>query len=378
MAKTYKLNKDKAPESSAGPGEVLISRDALLKPLVALKAVAAGKGLMPVLGNVLIELGVVSRMFATDLTTSAVRLMSYRSDVPMRFLLPAALGADVLGRFEEGDVRLKVSETNIILSQERGEYKFPFADPEEFPAFSPLDGDVKLTVSGGDFGHVVSQVSYAVGKDESRYILTGLHLSVREGRIVSCGTDGHRMARFSRAVNVEGNVAGVVVPLKSIAAAAKLIAPEEEIDIVIADKRVQFSTLTTTIVTRTLEGAYPRPEEAIPGATGVVASMKKDDLVKALKRVKMMAICGEPLKFEFAPGLCVVSVVSQGGEAREEIECAYEGDPVAYHFQVDFIPDAVSRLTGEQADIMLPPGGVKGAVMIAEEDYTAIVMPLTM
>ena len=373
--KVYELKKDAAAAGTPGPGEVLINRDVLLKPIAAMKSIAVGKGTLPILANVLVELGAMSKVSATDLSVSAVRVISFRTEGNVRFLLPASLAADVLARFDAGDVRLGVSTSGIVMSQGRGEYKFPFADPEEFPEIRAIDSEVRLTISGGDLAHVIGQTAFCVGSDDTRHVYTGLAVQVRGGRIVAAGTDGYRMARFSRAVNATLDVPIMVIPGRSLKALSGLIGAEEEVDILTEEKRIQFATASTTIISRLIEGNYPDVGTLI-SADGRLVTCNKEELGKALKRVERMAINDEALKLEIGPKECVLSVVSVGGEAREAIDCEYEGNPEVIHLKIRYLPDIVQRLSGEQVDMMLPrePGGT---IHIGEnDDYDCIMAPI--
>jgi len=111
---------------------------------------------------------------------------------------------------------------------------------------------------------VLRVASQFVSKDESRYLITGIHLKVNKNEILIGSTDGHRMFYFQFPINVLGfelkkdiTIPGSIFKTQ-IKSATKVLITDDLITF--QDEQIKLSSVPY----RELEGTYPNILQLIP------------------------------------------------------------------------------------------------------------------
>ena len=120
-----------------------------------------------------------------------------------------------------------------------------------------------------------------------RRALTGVLWDVGKDSMSMVGTDGHRLARIS--VPVEIDVDGKhssIVPTKAINQIVRLAADAVEggVQVKLASDHVIFRLDRTTLLTRLIEGPFPKYQDVIPKDNDKKVIVKRDVLGDALRR----------------------------------------------------------------------------------------------
>lgn len=156
-----------------------------------------------------------------------------------------------------------------------------------------------------------------------------------------------------------------------------MIGEDEDVRIVIDEKHVQFSTEKMRIISRIIEGNFPDYENVLPSGNTNIAEVEREALLKGLKRVSSIIGRSEPVKMTFSGNTMTIEAESDIGRAREVIDVVYDGEEAAMNFNVKFLIDVVTHLTGDAITIAAPKA--YGAVLFRSGDlegYKNIVMPI--
>ena len=113
---------------------------------------------------------------------------------------------------------------------------------EEYPHLPEIDSKDQLTVPGDILKQVISQTVIAVSNQESRPILTGIHLVIKNGELLAVATDSHRLSqRIIKLSGADDAVYDVIIPGKSLSELSKMISDSDEnIEIQISENQALF------------------------------------------------------------------------------------------------------------------------------------------
>ncbi len=363
-----------------------ITRDNLQQGLASVAASIPTRTTLPVLSNILIEAdGAGVRMSGTDLDIAVSLQVAADVEEEGALTVPAKKLQELARELPENPVRISTKADRFELACGRASFKLNGMPRDEFPTFPAVDFHDAWKLSGQVLSTLIHQTSFAVSTEESRPILNGVlwQLGDREMRMVA--TNGHRLAVMKQAVNFPGaGRVDLIIPPKALAQVERLFAGGEEIEVGRSENHLGFRQGGTRIFTRLIEGPYPNYEQVIPKDNDKHADADKAGLIQALRRMSVVASeQTHRVRLSFNPGLLRFSVESPDlGEAREELEIDYQGEPLdigfnaAYLLEVlRYIPTAEVHLTfkaPERAATLEPvrPEGESGP------DYLCLVMPL--
>ncbi|MCX7857314.1 MAG: DNA polymerase III subunit beta [Deltaproteobacteria bacterium] len=355
----------------------VIDRDKLLEPLSQVIGVTEKKSLMPYLSNVLIRFAQKSEMFATDLEISAISTIDYEKEgEPISLVVGAKKLHDVLKELDKGEIVLEIQHSTINLKQENTEFVLTLYDPDEFPEPRKIEAEVSFSMAGNDLLETLSSVSFAIGTDESRYVLTGVYMKGTTG-LTMVATDGYRMA-LTRKYSVKcPDFPGVIVPAKTVRELQRIISGEDDVVIKMDRSGISFETDRVKLTSRIIEGQYPDYEAAIPKYNRFVLKVDRWAFYKGLKKVAAIMSKNEPVVIKAGEGFLEVRSESEIGRAKETIGAEYSGSPKEMNFNMRFLLDAISHCKGEYLTMRLPED--YGAIVIedsATKEYINVIMPI--
>lgn len=361
--------------------EVILDRDAFLKGLQMVQNIVEPRQTLPILANVLLETeeGTV-RLTATDLEVGA------RVSIPARVVGKGAITvsarklAEIVKELPAAAVALKVGDSAGVSLRCGGvTYRLVGMPPDDFPPVVPASPGAWLTLEAKVLRDMLTQTSFAVSHDETRYALNGVlfTLSGKEMRLVA--TDGHRLALSVRSVGDVGRAVTGIVPRKAITEVMRVLGSGEEVQIGITDNQFVLQMPNFLMTARLIEGQFPNYEAVLPKGQPGKLVISRTAVAAALRRVSVMAEeRNKPIKLVLAPAVLRLSASSQDlGEAEETLDVDYAGDEVSIGFNSRYLLDAIGPIEHEQIVLefkdSLSPGVVKS---VGDEGYCCVIMPM--
>jgi len=229
---------------------------------------------------------------------------------------------------------------------------------------------------------------YAASVDETRYNLNGVYLEVvgDTGKIRMVATDGHRLAMSERALgsDLSGLASlgsGVIIPRKGLAELKRLLDEDdvEEVELAFEGNSGLARKGDVTLVMRMIEGEFPNYDQVLPKEITVHVVVASDLLVQALRRVVLLSSeRSRAIKFELSEGQLVVSSNNPDlGDASDELDVDYSGEPLSIGFNARYLMDALASLHSKEVRIGLQ-NDLSPAQLTPtnDEESLAVVMPM--
>ena len=293
---------------------------------------------------------------------------------------------------QSNDISLHTEESesaaSLVISHGKSKIKLPCFSADEFPEPMPMDTSFE-TVKFSDLKPLFQGVLYAASDDSARANLCSVYLHTKDGHLLSAATDGHRLARASRA-KTEG---------EAVTALSSLFTRDSVLEVMKGDynyaqvgaqyaRFISEGDIKASYMCRLLNEKFPPYEAVIPKSNTYALTAPVADLKSALTR--MMVIADDKMH----PVSLVIETDSLGltslhleskndhGVTKEQIQViSTEGEANgSIGFSVKYLQDAISRVTTENLVLRLNPA-LKSAAIIHDDgpqDKTAvlsIVMP---
>ena len=198
-------------------------------------------------------------------------------------------------------------------------------------------------------------------------------------------TDGNRLARVREIVtnnsSDEENIFEILVSSKILSEISKiaLLVESESIKICKELKKIVITLDKTKVMTKLMQGQFPKYNQLIPQTFPKVAKIDKNSLIAVLERVAIMVSeKNSIIKFEFADNALKLSGNSpEAGNSQDEIDIKYTDEPLAIAFNYKFILEFLK--IAESDEILVQLNTPLSATVLApcsDEDYLYLVMPV--
>ncbi len=360
-----------------------ITREQLQGGLNAVMAAIPAKTTLPVLSNVLVEATKQGlRLSGTDLDIAVSTTVPADVDAEGSVTLPAKKLSDITRELPSAPIRITAAgEQRVSIECGRSKFKLLGLPREEFPSFPAVKFDGAWKAQAGVVHKLVGHVAFAASTEESRPILNGVLWELRPDRMRMVATNGHRLAKMDVPAS-GGSTADLIVPPKALEQIRRLFPADAEIEIAKSDNHLGFRSATTLVFSRLIEGPYPNYEQVIPRENDKVATVDKEAMAGALRRMSVVASDQtHRIRLAFSSGAVKFSVQTPDlGEAQDELAVTYEGEPLEIGFNatylleiLKFMPTDEVRVTfkaPERAATVEPVGWNDPA------SFMALVMPL--
>ncbi len=364
--------------------KLTITRERLQEGLTAVAASVPAKTTLPVLSNVLVDAssnGV--QISGTDLDIAVSTTVPAEVDEEGAITLPAKKLVEIVRELPSAAIRITTAgEQRINLECGQARFKLLGVPKEEFPSFPHVDFEESWIVTSSDLQKLIGHVAFAASTEESRPILNGVLWELRPERMRMIATNGHRLAKMDVPISGGTAAAEFIVPPKALEQVRRLFGPTDEVAIARSDNHLGFQCGATVVFSRLIEGPYPNYEQVIPRDNDKTATVAKQGLMAALRRVGVVASDQtHRVRLAFAQDTLGFSVNTPDlGEAQDEIAVAYDHDPLEIGFNANYLLDILKFMPGDDVRITLKAPDRAATIEPVDWDdpaeYLCLVMPL--
>ncbi|HLI66508.1 MAG TPA: DNA polymerase III subunit beta [Caulobacteraceae bacterium] len=371
--------------------QLSIERAALLKALGHVQNVVERRNTIPILSNVLLA-AADGRMTlsATDLDMEIVDEAEARVERPGQITAPAHTLYEIVRKLPEGaEVELSYSaeDQRLLVVAGRSRFNLPVLPAGDFPVMSADSMGARFVIGAKDLIRLVDNTRFAMSSEETRYYLCGLYLHsvVEDGstKLRAVATDGHRLALAEMpAPEGAAGAPGVIVPRKTVAEIRRLLDDAgESVEVQISPQKVRFDFGRASLTSKVIDGAfpdYPRVIEPLK-ANNRVLIVDNSVFAKAVDRVATISEeKSRSIKVGVERGKVVLTVRNMAaGQAVEEIEADYDGDPFEIGFNARFLLDVSDQIQGEATEYRFAEPQIATLVLDpADAGVQYVLMPL--
>lgn len=362
-----------------------ISRDALLKPLNLVAGVVERRQTLPILANVLMVLdGDRLSLTGTDLEVELVgrvQLAAAGSDSG-EVTVPARKLVDICKSLPEGsDIEFSVLESKVTVKSGRSRFTLSTLPAREFPNVEDSMGTHQFTIKQGQLKRLIDRTGFAMAQQDVRYYLNGMLWEIKDKQLRVVATDGHRLAMCTLPEQVDANGdTQIILPRKGVLELARLLLEENaEIAIVIGSNHIRATTNDFTFTSKLVDGKFPDYQRVLPRSPDKIVLGSRLELRQAFTRTAILSnekYRGVRLKLT-ENTLDIVANNPEQEEAEETVSVDYQGDSLEVGFNVSYLLDVLSVLSGERIKLSLADSNSSALLEESDAgDSLYVVMPM--
>jgi len=320
--------------------KAVVSKTDLVSMIGKIQSVVASKPAIPILANILIEAiddqVIVS---ATDLTVSMRCYMDAKVVEEGSISLPGRKLFQLVRELTAPQIKISATTNEIAeITTGTSVFKINGMNKAEFPQLPDLTGSPELQMSSSSLKEMLSKTSFSAAREDSRYMLNGVHLSIASQKATFIGTDGKRLAKVSTAASVDPSVHGAfVIPLKAVEEMVKILDDSDaQVTLSLSPDKIALESGSQMLIAKLLSGQYPDVERVIPAKLAYQFSIHREELMSLLRQVSLFTSeNSSSVRFSFETGQLHLSATSSDiGEGRVSMPVDFAGP----RFEIAFNP----------------------------------------
>lgn len=361
--------------------KIKTNKDTLMKALHITEGVIDPRTTLPVLANILLETQGQDKVkiAATDLDMGVVSKINVTVEEEGAITIPAKKLNDIIRELPQGDITISAKKNyNVTIECEKSFFKLIGLPKEDFPNLPNIEGIDTITLEQQTLKNMLKKTSFAMSREETRYVLNGALMVIKQGKIRMVATDGRRLAMIENpAATTKEMTKQAIIPIKTISELLRTLKEEGKIKIGISENQAMLEIDDTIITTRLIEGEYPNYEQVIPKEGQDKIRINRDKFLAATKRVSLfVSPDSQSVKIDLFKNKMVVSKSTPDvGEAKEEIEVDYKGNEITVGFNPAYIIDALKNIETEEMTMEIT-NAEKPGVIRDGTNYVYIVLPM--
>ncbi|MFH1201477.1 MAG: DNA polymerase III subunit beta [Candidatus Omnitrophota bacterium] len=359
---------------------VEISKEDLLKGIQVIQNVINPRSTLPILSNILMETQKENslKLISTDLDIGIATILPIEVQEAGSITVPAKKFADIIKELPDDIVNIAVKKNNIVnITSRTCQFKLMGLPKEEFPKLADFQDQHPIELEQGVIKEMLELVYFAASTDETRYVLNGILMEIKDKVLKFVATDGRRLAIVKRNLaTVFPKDTSVIIPVKTAQELNRNLGEEGLLQFFLGENQVLFKMGATSITSRLIEGEFPDYNSVIPQPVDNKVKLNRQGFLLALRRASLLSTLDyQAVKLELFKNKMVISKSTPDlGESREELDVEYAGKELIIGFNPYYIMDVLKSLASEIVAFEITDSDKPGA--IRSQDYIYIVLPM--
>lgn len=341
--------------------------------------VVAQKAAVPILSNFLIEADEDEVVItATDLTLGVRCFAKAKVLESGATTVPARRCAQLIHELTASNVEVSVNSNDMMeITADSSRFKLHGMNMSEFPSLPDLLGAMQFKIKQGVLKEMLYRTSFAVSREDNRYVLTGVLMQIANGVATFMGTDGKRLARTHMTIDLDKEFSGeYVIPFKAVDEIIKNLEDDADQDatLYLMDDKIAVESNQVTLITKLLSGEYPDVMRIIPQNSETVVSIHREELTILLKQISLFtADASHSVRFTFCDGELRLSANTKNvGEGNVSMPVNYQKEQLDIAFSPIFFLDVLRHSKHETISIGLTDAFNPGVITDVDSSNTAM------
>lgn len=369
-----------------------VNRSAFLKKLKDVQLAVSSRSTIPILTGIKLiasEEGIQLTGSNSDISIETfVRKSDEQSGLTIEeegqiVLQPARFFSDIVNKLPDETFTVEVKDrVQTAITSASSSFIINGLDAANYPHLPEIDTTQSFTLPVNLLKKIIKQTVIAVSTHESRPILTGIHLTISDGKLKAVATDSHRLSQ--RVIPIEGTESlsyNLVIPGKSLQELTRLLDDSlDEIEVAIAENQILFKTEDTLFYSRLLEGNYPDTDRLIPDSSATEVTLEAQILLGAVERASLLSHEGKNNVVKLSVKDDTVEITGNSpevGRVNEQVTTqSISGEEMEISFNPDYLKAALT--TFGPVDITLKLiSTLRPFVLVPSEDKNEFIQLIT-
>ncbi|EHJ52524.1 DNA polymerase III subunit beta [Streptococcus macacae] len=251
----------------------------------------------------------------------------------------------------------EIEQHQIVLKSGKSEITLKGKDVEQYPRLQDVTTTKPLVLDTKLLKTIISETAFAASTQESRPILTGVHLTLTEHKeFKSVATDSHRMSQRKLTLDSATDNFDVVIPSRSLREFSAVFTDEiKTVEVFFSNSQILFRSENISFYARLLEGNYPDTDRLLVNNFETEAVFNTNALRYAMERAYLISNASQngTVKLEISNNQITAHVNSpEVGKVNEELDTeSLSGNDLTISFNPTYLIESLKALKSETVKI---------------------------
>jgi DNA polymerase-3 subunit beta len=348
-----------------------LSRDPFLTAMQRVIGAVDRKTTIAVLQHVAFKFdGENIRLTATHLDMQATT-MCPANGKPAEFTLPGQTVLDILSNWPAGgEVVISTDKDDPRISLKCGRYRFrlPTLKAGDMPVMDPPKSEA-VRIDADQLASALGATLYAVSKDQTKFIMTGVFAHMQGEDIKFAATDNKRIA--TAWTSCEGSTGSAILAAPFVTEALRIVQTGDVAELSIDMSRAMLRVGETELIAKVIDGQYVEYARAFPAKRPNTLTVGREQLTAAVRRAQIVATDKDrSIRLHLSSdAVGVTARNTDSAEGDDEIAATWDGDVMAIGVNGAFLIDTLAHLNGDDVTIEVAGNQLP---MVIQEDGRAV------
>lgn len=292
---------------------------------------------------------------------------------------------ELIKKLPSGNISLIKENNNLKIEYLNSEIELKGFNPEEFPALPEIKEEFNFALTAANLNSLIRKTIFASSLDESRPVFNGALFNIEDQQIKLITTDSHRLAINDSKLNEinvknNSNKIDIIIPRKTLNEIQRIFKDEDEVIKVFGnEKQITFVSSDTKIISRIIDGKFPKFNEVIPKDYQTSIKINKKEFTDTIERASLFVDTVDKfsiITFIISDSQINISSKSENGYLNENLNAFVEGDRLEISFNSRYLLDALKIIESDDIEFKFS-GNLSPAIMKEmNDDYIYLILPL--
>lgn len=357
---------------------ITVNKSDLIGGLSIVSRAISSRSTLPALDGILLDIKNNELVLTgSDLNlTITTKISILKLDEEGSVLVNAKRFFEIIKKMPSDEISLRVKDNKLTIKSGKVKLDIVYMQSSDYPELKGITETEEFPIDDIQLKNLIKSTIFATAKDETRPILTGELLEIKENKLSLVALDGYRLAL--RTMDLIFNECAVVIPSKTLLELDKILENKEETVLTsITDNFITFSYGKTTINSKLLEGSFVNYNALLPKDFKTIVTIDRKSFLEMIDRSNVINNDHKMVKLNFSNNTIFSKSESEFGTIEDQIPCDINGDDLEIAFNSAYLIDMLKSIDTE--NVMLNfNNSVSPCKITSSEDLTfeQLVLPV--
>ena len=362
--------------------KLICSKANLLKGVNIVSKAVPSKTTMSILECILIDASAGQiKMTANDMELGIETIVEGEILEKGIIAIDAKVFSEIVRKLPDNEVTID-SDSNyqISITCEKANFHISGKSGEDFSYLPYIEKTDFISISQFTLKELIRQTIFSIADNDNNKLMTGELFEVHNNEFKVVSLDGHRIS--IRKIELKDSYPDrkVIVPGKSLQEVSKILSgeTEDEVRIFFTGNHIVFEFDNTIVVSRLIEGEYFKINQMLSSDYETKFVINKKEMLSCIDRATLLVKEGDkkPIVFRITDENMEISINSQLGSMKEDIDIQKEGKDILIGFNPKFLIDALRVIDDEEVTIYMVNPKAPCYIRDEEEKYVYLILPV--
>ena len=364
----------------------------LSRGLSVVQRAVATRTTLPITQNVLLSTDNSRlKLAATNLEIAISTWIGAQVEEEGSITIPARLLTEFVNSLpaERIDIAMNPQPLGLDLECARFEAHINGRDADDFPPIPTVESGVIGKISSSVLKDAITHVAFAAATEESRPVLTGIKVDLKEDRFTFVAADGFRLAVYEgKLADAVSEDVSFIMPARAFQEVNRLIGSDDttiEFTVTPSKSQALFRLENVELVSQLIQGTFPNYSQLIPEGHDTRAVVDQTAFLSATRTASIFARDGSGIvRLNVLPAengsggkLSISSRAEELGDNQGEIDASVEGDESKIAFNSKYLSEVLDVLGSGEIALETTTSSSPGVIRpLSKEGYIHVVMPM--